>query len=320
MPLPYSDIPSVSGIYRIYCVPSGKYYVGSAVNVRLRRNHHYHLLRAGTHHSIALQRAWNKYGEESFRFEIIEEVEPSQLFERENYWFQKQQEETGNHGYNMAPIAQSTLGIQFTPEALQANRDAARKRRGRVTENMRKAYDMRKERAPTEAERASRERRKGAPLTPAQQAGYARMKARGLTQAQIDGNARRHERPLTEKEQERYEKRRGVKVSKETRQKQTESLKKMWAKRTEEERQAIIAKVAQSQRGIKSQSRSVGAKHRLERMTPEEREQFRAQGIAGLAKAREARRLQREQQTTSSAFTPPTQGTLFSHDDLPDSE
>ncbi|KAA0089356.1 hypothetical protein CIW54_07785 [Paraburkholderia sp. T12-10] len=56
-----------TGVYAIVS-PSGKMYIGSAKSFKARWAVHIHHLRAGTHHSPALQRAWLKYGEESFLF------------------------------------------------------------------------------------------------------------------------------------------------------------------------------------------------------------------------------------------------------------
>ena len=81
------DIPRKSGIYQIRNLVNGKVYVGSAVNLQHRRREHRSDLRNGTHHSIKLQRAYNKYGESSFAFEILEYVEDrNQLIEREQYY------------------------------------------------------------------------------------------------------------------------------------------------------------------------------------------------------------------------------------------
>jgi len=63
-----------SGIYKIINSLNNKEYIGSAVD--LERRHYYHLLhlRRNKHHSNKLQRAYNKYGKENFKFEVIEEV------------------------------------------------------------------------------------------------------------------------------------------------------------------------------------------------------------------------------------------------------
>ncbi|PKG24682.1 NUMOD3 domain-containing DNA-binding protein [Niallia nealsonii] len=62
------------GIYMITNKINGNFYVGSSNDFKVRWKTHRNKLNAGTHHSIHLQRAWNKYGEESFEFAGIIEL------------------------------------------------------------------------------------------------------------------------------------------------------------------------------------------------------------------------------------------------------
>lgn len=64
------------GIYRITNTINGKVYIGSSVDVRGRFNSHKSDLKLNKHGNSRLQRAWNKYGEQAFVFEIIEECAP----------------------------------------------------------------------------------------------------------------------------------------------------------------------------------------------------------------------------------------------------
>lgn len=74
-------------IYKIRNVVNGKFYVGSAVDTRTRFRQHRKLLRKGTHHCKHLQAAWNKYGEDAFKFEVVEHVVcKEQLEPREEAW------------------------------------------------------------------------------------------------------------------------------------------------------------------------------------------------------------------------------------------
>jgi group I intron endonuclease len=68
-------VDQISGVYRILCVPTGKVYIGSSKNIYSRFKGHRRELRRGTHHSSKLQRAWNKYGEISFDFNLLEKVD-----------------------------------------------------------------------------------------------------------------------------------------------------------------------------------------------------------------------------------------------------
>ena len=109
-------IPSTSGVYKITCTANKKIYIGSATNLRKRKNEHFNGLRQNIHHNPKMQRAWNKYGEQAFTFEVLELVLPMSLTAREQYWFSKLKP-FGHKGFNISPTAGSTLGKQFSPEA-----------------------------------------------------------------------------------------------------------------------------------------------------------------------------------------------------------
>lgn len=72
-----------SGIYIIRNLINQKSYVGSSVNLRDRFDNHRALLRKKTHRNVKLQRAFNKYGIDSFVFEVIEFCPEVGLLERE---------------------------------------------------------------------------------------------------------------------------------------------------------------------------------------------------------------------------------------------
>lgn len=65
------------GIYKITHEASGRYYLGSSCDVEKRWRAHRNALRRGAHHSLFLQRAWDKYGEDAFSFLVVEHVAPS---------------------------------------------------------------------------------------------------------------------------------------------------------------------------------------------------------------------------------------------------
>ena len=107
-------LPKTSGIYRITCTVNKKFYIGSSVNLLQRWGEHRKMLRSNNHGNIHLQRAWNKYGEETFIFEVIELVLTSFLLEREQFWIDKTQ--AVKKGFNIAKVAGSVLGITRSPE------------------------------------------------------------------------------------------------------------------------------------------------------------------------------------------------------------
>src|SRR5579875_2313450 len=122
-PFYHDDIPASSGIYRIVCQPTGKYYVGSAKNLRQRQRDHFSALRSNTHINAKLQHAWNKYGAESFIFDVIELVLPISLTAREQYWLDTLQP-CDEKGFNINRAADSRLGMKHTVESNEKNRQA----------------------------------------------------------------------------------------------------------------------------------------------------------------------------------------------------
>lgn len=109
-----------SGIYRIKSKTSNHFYIGSSFNMKERWNRHRRDLRAGKHHSIILQRAWDKYNEEDFVFEIIEYCEIDKLLEREQFFLDSELPI-----YNICVTAGSQLGRKSTEEAKQKQRQAS---------------------------------------------------------------------------------------------------------------------------------------------------------------------------------------------------
>lgn len=62
-------------IYKIINLDTNKYYLGSTKEIKKRTLRHFNELRKNKHHCIHLQRAFNKYGEDNFKLEIILECE-----------------------------------------------------------------------------------------------------------------------------------------------------------------------------------------------------------------------------------------------------
>ena len=69
------------GIYKITNILNGKYYIGSSIDLNSRKNQHFRKLKTNRHHCIHLQNAWNKYGEENFKWEVVELLNDLNLVE-----------------------------------------------------------------------------------------------------------------------------------------------------------------------------------------------------------------------------------------------
>lgn len=83
------NLKAEPGVYRIEHVASGRLYIGSSHNLRKRWQAHLRCLRAGSHHSQKLQRAWDKYGEEAFVFTVMATVSILELRAKEQQYLDK---------------------------------------------------------------------------------------------------------------------------------------------------------------------------------------------------------------------------------------
>jgi group I intron endonuclease len=89
-----------SGIYGIRNKVTEKYYIGSTRDFSKRWSEHKYHLKRGTHHSIKLQRSYDKHGVDSFEFSILKEVEDlDQLQDVEEEFIQLYQ--SWLNGYNV---------------------------------------------------------------------------------------------------------------------------------------------------------------------------------------------------------------------------
>lgn len=122
-----SNYKNVSGIYQIINIKNGKSYIGSAVSIVDRYRIHKSHLNNNKHHSQYLQRSYNKYGKDSFIFEVLEVVkDKNKLVEREQFYLDTKffaQEFINNEdkcfrklSYNICPTADSRLGVRHTQE------------------------------------------------------------------------------------------------------------------------------------------------------------------------------------------------------------
>jgi group I intron endonuclease len=103
------------GIYKIINKKNNKCYIGSSINIKRRWAEHKCNLRKNKHINIHLQKSWNKHGEASFLFEIVELVSNTKdLIIREQYYLDKIKTVNSKIMYNICTIAYSTLGIKYS--------------------------------------------------------------------------------------------------------------------------------------------------------------------------------------------------------------
>jgi group I intron endonuclease len=92
-----------TGIYTIINKLDNKIYVGYAKDIYKRLLCHRSYLINNVHKNEHLQLAWNKYGEENFLFEILEECEERFLTSQEHYWVTILNTLNNKFGYNIRP-------------------------------------------------------------------------------------------------------------------------------------------------------------------------------------------------------------------------
>lgn len=95
-------IPNACGLYEIVNLINGLRYVGSASNLNARWRAHKSYLSRGVHDNHYLQNAWNKYGADAFRFNVL------MLTSKENKLLEEQKLldlifANGTQGYNLSP-------------------------------------------------------------------------------------------------------------------------------------------------------------------------------------------------------------------------
>ncbi|MGN1124939.1 MAG: GIY-YIG nuclease family protein [Candidatus Gastranaerophilaceae bacterium] len=86
------------GIYIIRNVVNNKCYIGQSQNIETRIREHKYLLRNNKYGNLKIQNAWNKYGEDNFVFEVIEECMIDELDELEIFYIKKY--DSHYNGYN----------------------------------------------------------------------------------------------------------------------------------------------------------------------------------------------------------------------------
>ena len=107
------------GIYKIINTTNNKYYVGSSMNIERRWKSHNKHLRGNYHENDHLQKSWNKYGSNVFKFVIIEQFSneclKKELLVEEQKWLDIAIKER-NKTYNLTFIAGGgTLGGKDSP-------------------------------------------------------------------------------------------------------------------------------------------------------------------------------------------------------------
>ena len=125
------------GVYRIVNRTNGKFYVGSSKRMGRRAWTHLNHLRSGKHHCIALQRAFDKYGETAFRFEIFCTCDSD-----DEFLSIEQMMLDERHGdadcYNSSSVAENPLLTKSVQEKARLGRIASEKFREHASQQIAK--------------------------------------------------------------------------------------------------------------------------------------------------------------------------------------
>lgn len=120
------------GVYMGLCVASGKYYVGSSLRMSQRWEEHRAMLRGGGHYNRHLQNSWNKHGEGSFIWSVLEPCEPEVRFQREQFYLWASGRELLLNGSMVANCPECTPEI-LVGRSIRAKQQHAEGRLGRGT-------------------------------------------------------------------------------------------------------------------------------------------------------------------------------------------
>lgn len=88
------------GIYMIKNLSNNKVYIGQSTDINRRWKDHKIKLKNNIHYNEHLQKSYNRYGENSFRYLILCETSKEKLNELESYYIQKYQSYNSKYGYN----------------------------------------------------------------------------------------------------------------------------------------------------------------------------------------------------------------------------
>lgn len=73
----YRDTPRQMGVFRIHNRSNGRALIGTSVDLPAMLNRHRAQLNMGVHPDKVLQSDWNQLGADSFEFEIVDTLDPT---------------------------------------------------------------------------------------------------------------------------------------------------------------------------------------------------------------------------------------------------
>ena len=96
-----TKLKTIGVVYKIINIIDNKLYIGSTVNYKKRCKAHIKLLNNNKHYNFLLQNAFEKYGINNFKFEIIEEIKKMHLLRKREMYYINLLCSYGDNGYNL---------------------------------------------------------------------------------------------------------------------------------------------------------------------------------------------------------------------------
>ena len=128
------------GIYALRNTINNKRIVGSSVNIEARWSHYKCELRQGKYENDYLQKSWNKYGEDSFIFEIINLCDKDNLKEFEDYYIIAFDTMNRDRGYNLQPADRRKGSFRHSEETKKKMSESKKGKPGHKHTEVHKAY------------------------------------------------------------------------------------------------------------------------------------------------------------------------------------
>lgn len=127
----YRTSDALCGVYKIINNVNKKVYIGQSINIKARWKDHINALNRNDSSCTLLQRAWNKYHQDSFSFEVLELCSEDMLDEIEIRYIELY--DSINNGYNIESGGNESKHL--SEETRQKLSDIAKKRLSDPTKN-----------------------------------------------------------------------------------------------------------------------------------------------------------------------------------------
>lgn len=129
--LSWKNIPTDSGVYRIFNIKTNKTYIGATSNLRLRISMHLSKLKRGVHNSLTLSKELENFGIDNIGYQILEIT--NNITEREIFWFEFYKD----NSFNKRPDPSTNKGVILDREVVEKQALIVSKAlRGKIPKNM----------------------------------------------------------------------------------------------------------------------------------------------------------------------------------------